>query len=261
MVVQINKLLTKGKATFLAYDQGFEHGPSDLNLKTVDPDYIMDIALEGHYNAVILQHGLAEKYHKGYYKDIPLIVKLNGHTRLTKNEPVSRQLCTVERAMKLGASAVGYTIYNGSTKEDDMMTEFSKIVDTAHDYGIPAIAWMYPRGQFVENSLDTDLLAYAARIGAELGADMIKINYNGDFEGFKWVVKCAARTKVLISGGGKVSSDEFLRKTDEVMKIGATGIAVGRNIWQHDKPFSMTKALQAIVHHKKSVEEAKKFLE
>ena len=261
LTIQINKLLTNGRAIFLAYDQGMEHGPVDLNLKNVDPNYIMDIALEGHYNGVILQHGTAEKYYQDYYKDIPLIVKLNGHTNMTKKEPVSRQLCSVERAIKLGANAVGYTLFNGSSEENDMMIEFSKIVDTAHDYGLPVIAWAYPRGQFIKDSNSTETIAYAVRIAAEMGADIIKVKYNHDFEGFKWVVKNACRAKVVISGGIHEEINQFLEKTEEILKTGAIGLAVGRNIWQSEKPFSLTKAIQAIIHHNKTVEEAKKFLE
>ncbi|MFC2135769.1 class I fructose-bisphosphate aldolase [Bacteroidota bacterium] len=261
MTIQINKLLTNGKAIFLAYDQGMEHGPVDFNLKNVDPNYILDIALEGHYNGIILHHGTAEKYYQNYYKDIPLIIKLNGQTTMTKTEPISKQLCSVERAIKLGADAVGYTIYDGSENEDDMIAEFSQIVDTAHDYGIPVIAWAYPRGKFVPDSTDTNLLAYATRVAAELGADMIKIQYNGDLEGFKWVIKNACKAKVVISGGSKEDPIQFLQKAKDVMSIGASGMAVGRNIWKHEKPFSLTKALQSIIYHEKSVEEAKKFLE
>ena len=261
MTVQINKILTNGKALFIAYDQGMEHGPTDLNLKNVDPNYIMDIALEGHYDAVILQHGTAEKYYQDYYKDIPLIIKLNGQTSMTKMEPMSKQLCSVERAIKLGASAVGYSIYNGSENEDDMMQTFSKIVDSAHDYGLPAIAWTYPRGKFVQDRQNTDILAYSVRVAAELGADIIKVQYNGDVEGFKWVIKNACKAKVIFSGGPRMSSYDYLVKAKEAMEIGAIGLATGRNIWQNEKPFSLTKAIQAIVYHNKSVEEAKKLLE
>ncbi len=261
MTIQINKLLTNGKAIFLAYDQGLEHGPSDFNLKNCDPNYILDIALEGHYNGVILHHGIAEKYYQDYYKDIPLIIKLNGKTNLKNLEPVSRQLCSVERALKLGASAVGYTIYTGSEHEDEMMAEFGKIVESAHDYGLPVIAWMYPRGKFIQNPADTNLLAYAARIGAEIGADILKMNFNGDVEGLKWIVKNAGRTKIMIAGGHKEDSESFLRLTHNIMQTGVIGLAVGRNVWQSEKPFSLTKAIQSIIFHGKSVDEAKKFLE
>ncbi len=260
MSIQINKFLKNGKSLLLAYDQGLEHGPVEFNLKNCNPNYIMDMALEGHYNGIILQHGMAEKYYQDYYKEIPLVVKLNGQTSMTKIEPVSRQLCSVERAMKLGASAVGYTIYNGSEYEDEMMAEFSRIVEKAHDYGLPVIAWMYPRGKFVQDQMSTETIAYATRVGAELGADMLKIKYNGDFEGFKWVLKMAGKSKVLISGGPKLEPEQFLNRTHEIMRLGVTGMAVGRNMWKQDKPFSLTKAVQSIMFHNKSVEEAKKFL-
>ncbi|MFH1770525.1 MAG: fructose-bisphosphate aldolase [archaeon] len=260
MTIQINKILKKGKAIYLAYDQGMEHGPSDFNLKNVDPNYILDIALEGHYNGIVLQAGIAEKYYQDYYKDIPLIVKLNGQTMMTHGEPNSKQLCSVERAMKLGASAVGYTFYCGSEYEDEMMVEISNIVEKAHDYGIPVIVWVYPRGKYVSNKMDTNLIAYGVRVAAELGADIIKTKFNGDYEGFKWVIKNAGKTKVVLSGGDKVSPEAFIEETYNLMQIGATGRAVGRNIWQDEKPFSLTKALHAVVFDNKTVEEAKKFL-
>ncbi len=261
MTIQIKKLLSNDKALFLAYDQGVEHGPTDFNVKNCDPNYILDIALEGRYNAIILEHGTAEKYYQDYYKDIPLIVKLSAATSMTRNEPRSRQMCSVERAIKLGASGVGYVMYNGSEFEQDMMVEFSKIVDTAHDYGLPVVAWAYPRGKFVEDQNNTQTVAYATRIAAELGADIIKIRYNGDIDGLKWTIKNAGRAKVVIAGGNHDAGHEgFLKMVKEVTDAGAHGIAVGRNVWQDDKPFSLTKSLQSIIFHKHSIEEAKKFL-
>jgi len=261
-MIQINKLFTNGKALFLAYDQGVEHGPTDFNTKNCDPNYILDIALEGRYNAVILEHGTAEKFYQDYYKDTPLIIKLSASTSMTRNEPFSKQICSVERAIKLGASAVGYVLYNGSEFENDMLADFSKVVDTAHDYGLPVVAWAYPRGKFVEDAHNTQTVAYATRIAAEMGADIIKIRYNGDFEGLKWIIKNAGRAKVVIAGGiHRPESEAFLQMVREVMDAGADGIAVGRNIWQDNRPFSLTKALQAIVINNATVEEAKKFLE
>src|SRR3989338_4331209 len=143
MRINIGKLLRKDRSLLLAYDQGLEHGPRDLNDKSVDPKYIFDIALEGMYDGIIVQHGIAEKYYNKYFRDIPLIVKLNGKTALTNIAPLSKQLCSVDRAIKLGAVGVGYTIYTGSPNEPEMFAEFSKVVETAHDYGMPVIAWMY----------------------------------------------------------------------------------------------------------------------
>ena len=262
MKINTTKILKNGRSMLLAYDQGLEHGPKDLNLTTVDPKYVFDIALEGMYDGIIVQAGIAEKYYHGYYKDVPLVVKLNGKTAFLDSPIVmSKQICSVERAIKLGASAVGYTIYDGSPLEPDMFTEFGKIVEQAHEYGIPVIGWMYPRGPKVINEIDTDTLAYAARVGLELGADFLKIKYNNNLEGFKWVVKCAGRAKVLVAGGSKMDEHAFLRMSDEIMKSGACGIAVGRNIWQHDRPYALTHAIRKLIHEGMSVDDALKFYE
>lgn len=260
MRINLHKILRKDKSLLLAYDQGLEHGPKDLNEKTVDPKYIFDIALEGLYDGVITQNGIAEKYYHSYYKDVPLIIKLNGKTTLTNIAPISRQLCSVDRAVKLGAVAVGYTIYTGSPNEPEIFTEFSKIVENAHDYGIPVIAWMYPRGPGIDEK-NNDVLAYSARVGLELGADMLKLKYNDDPNGFRWVVKCAAAAKVLVAGGDKVDEQHFLQKSEEIMKTGVTGMAVGRNVWQHDYPLAITKALRKIVYEGATSQEAEKVYE
>jgi class I fructose-bisphosphate aldolase len=236
-----------------------EHGPTDFNARNVDPEFFLNLALEGKYSAIALLPGVAEKYYQGAYREVPLILKLNAKTSLAKINPVSRQICSVERAVKLGASAVGYTIYDGSPNEPEMLQEFGKIVEQAHDYGLPVVAWMYPRGPEIKE-LDNNVLAYSARIGLELGADIIKMKFNGDVENLKWIVRCAGRTKVVISGGERTDPLTFLNEAGKVMGAGCLGMAVGRNIWQADKPYSVTKALQAVVYDGKSSLEAAQFL-
>lgn len=260
MEINLKKLFTKNKSLILAYDHGLEHGVSDFDLKNIDPDYILDIAVKGKFNAVVFQPGLAEKYFQNYKRKIPLIVKLNGKTNIAQIEPVSRQNCSVKRAIKLGADAVGYTIYLGSDFENVMLAEFGKIVEEAHNFKLPVIAWIYPRGKSIGNDRSTEILAYAARTGLELGADIVKINYNHDAEGFKWVVKAAGKTKVVVAGGAKKEDNEELQSTYEIIKAGASGLAIGRGIWQHKEPLKMTKALKKIIFENKSVNEAMKVL-
>ena len=261
MKINNAKLLKDNRSLMLACDQGLEHGPKDFNLTNIDPQYIMDIALEGRYNAVILQSGVAEKYYHEAYKDIPLVVKLNGKSSIPHIAPISKQICSVDRAIKLGADAVGYTVYDGSEREPEIFSDFGKVVEQAHDYGIPVIAWMYPRGKAVTNDESTDILAYSARIGLELGADFVKLKYNGDQEAYKWVVKSAGRTRVLAAGGDKLSPADFLQKTADILKTGATGVAVGRNIWQSNKPFGLTHALREIMFKHKKVEDVLHFID
>ena len=254
--IKIERIMKEDKCMILAYDQGFEHGPTDLNLKTVDPNYVLDIALEGRYTAVALQSGIADKYYTGYFKDVPLIVKLNGKTSFQKGDPFSLQHTSVRHALDLGAAGVGYTIYLGSEHEQQMFVEFGRICDQAHNAGIPVICWMYPRGKSVENDVDTNTLAYAARVAMELGADVVKLKYNGDIEGMKWVVKCAGKTKVIIAGGDKTNDKEFLDHVQGALDAGAVGVAVGRNIWQHETPFEATKALKKVIFEGKTSEQA-----
>ncbi len=246
-MIRLNKIMRQNKALFLAYDQGLEHGPTDFNDKSVDPDYILDIAKKGGFNAVILQKGLVEKYYSRYRRDVPLILKLNGKTNLVKGEPIAAQLCTVEEAIKLGAVAVGYTIYLGSIHEPRMMTVFEKIEKKAHDTGMPVIAWMYPRGKSIKNETARDTLAYAARVGLEIGADIVKLKYNGNKNDLKWIVKSAGKTRVVIAGGMKKAEKDFLRDVEEIMDAGAAGLAIGRNIWQHPNPLELTKKIKEII--------------
>ena len=192
------RLITKGRSIFLAYDQGLEHGPTDFNDKNVDPEYILEIALKAKLNGVILQKGVAEKYYKKKYASVPLILKLNGKTNIVKGDPVSRQLCTVKEAKKLGAKAVGYTIYLGSIHEEEMFVEFEKIEREARKAKLPVIAWIYPRGKAVKNPQSREMQAYAARVGLELGADMIKMHVSTNFNDFRWAVKSAGKA----SAGG-----------------------------------------------------------
>ena len=239
-----------GKRMLLAYDQGFEHGPStDFNEKNVDPAYIMDIAVKGKFNGIVFGKGVAEKYYDGR---VPLILKVNSKASLAKGEPISRQNCSVEYAVSLGAKAVGYTIYLGSQFDCEMFQEFGRIQEEAHKRGIPAIAWVYPRGQAVQNDTTKEIVAYAARIGLELGADAVKIKYTGDTDSFSWAVKSAGKAHVFMSGGPKApTDDDFLNQVKGVMQAGATGVAVGRNVWQNDDPLEMARKLREIIFQKK----------
>src|SRR5208283_2995262 len=245
----IDTFLTNGRSILLAYDQGFEHGPSlDFNDKNVDPSYIMEIAAKGGFNGIVFQKGLAEKYYNGR---VPLIIKVNGKSGLVKGEPDSKQNCSVEYAVSLGAKGIGYTIYLGSAYEGEMFHEFGKIQEQAHEHGIPAIAWIYPRGQAVTNDTSKEIVAYAARVGLELGADAVKIKYTGDPQTFSWAVKSAGRARVFMSGGPKTKTDEdFLNQVRGVIEAGAIGLAVGRNVWQHENPLRMAAALKEIIFKK-----------
>ncbi|MCL5432807.1 MAG: fructose-bisphosphate aldolase [Patescibacteria group bacterium] len=249
-MISLDKITTRGKALYLAYDQGFEHGPSDFNDENIDPNFILDIGIKSGSNAIILQKGIAEKYYfrSEHAKKIPLILKLNGKTNLVEGQdPYSPLLCTVDEALDLGAVALGYTIYVGSEFESKMTSEFSSVVRQAHEKGIPVIGWMYLAGKSIAGKDKKELTAYCARLGLELGADIIKIKYPGDLESLKWAVESAGKTKVVISGGVKEDEKEFLETAKTIMETEAIGMAVGRNIWQNKNPIEIAKKLKEII--------------
>lgn len=249
-MITMKSIFEDGKTLILACDQGFEHGPVDFNIVNIDSQYIFDLAKEGKYNAIAVQAGLAKQYYTREYHDVALIVKLNGKTSFDNKDPVSLQHTSVEYAVKLGASAVGYTIYLGSSNEQEMFREFGYICEEAHRFGIKAICWMYPRGPSIKNDLDTEVLAYAARIAHELGADVVKLKFNGDVEAMKWVVKSAGRTKVVFAGGNKVSESEFIEMAKQMKEAGACGLAVGRNVWQSEQPLKVSSELRKVFDFK-----------
>jgi hypothetical protein len=126
--------------------------------------------------------------------------------------------------------------------EEQMMAEFSRIEDEAHSAGLIVIAWMYPRGQKVAGKeRSKEVTAYAARLGMELNADMVKVAYTGDAESFSWVVKSAGKCKVLVQGGNKMEWNELSAEVTGGMQAGAAGIAIGRNVWQAENPIEISK--------------------
>jgi len=251
-----------GKAMILAYDHGMEHGPRDFDpaIGSEDPMHLLSLAADGNFTAVVMLPGTAQKYYPARFS-LPLILKVNAKSELfAGDDPYSPLLFAdtreaIEAAKVLGAGALGYTIYLGSSHESLMARELSSLCYAAHKASLPVVAWVYPRGSSFakENSgsatvrkalaeakelgLAVDetptIVAYAARAAFELGADMAKIKYSGSEESFRWAVRCAAGTKVVMSGGPKTkTAKEFLAQVAAVMQAGGAGVAVGRNVWQ-----------------------------
>ncbi len=248
-IASISKITRKGKAMILAYDQGLEHGPSsDFNSKNVDPLNIIEIAKKGKFTALAVHKGIAEKYCKEIkVSNVPLILKLNGKTNLVKSDPVSGQDCSVKEALNLGASAVGYTIYLGSEFESEMIETFGVIEEEAHSRGIPVVMWAYIRGSGVKNPDDGKLMAYASRVGLELGADIVKIRYTGSVKELKWAVTSSGRCKMVIAGGKKSEGKKFLQGVKDVIDSGGIGVAVGRNVWQAKDPLKVSRKIREVI--------------
>lgn len=248
MKVKFNRILRKGHGMFLAYDQGMEHGPTDFNDKNVDPSYIINIAKKGGFSALIFQKGIAEKYRAEIKKSkVPLIVKLNGKTSLVKGEPVSKAICSIKEAVGLGAVAVGYTIYIGSEFEEVMLSEAGEIIEEAHSRGLAVVVWIYPRGKSIKGKNKRELLAYSARVGLEIGADIAKLYSTGVKKDIEWAVESAGKCKIVVAGGKKKSVDGLLKEVKDAIAVGCAGIAIGRNVWQSKKPLDVARKLREVI--------------
>ena len=263
--------LKNGTALFLPYDQGLEHGPRDFfpNPAASDPKYIIGLALEGGFNGIAIQIGLAEKFYWDYAGEVPLVLKLNGKTDIPSAiDPLSPVNATVEDAVRLGADAVGYTLYVGTPAQPSDFAQYLRVRDEARRLGMPLIVWAYPRGAAIVAKGGKDsfyAVDYAARTASELGADMVKVNfphpekrtdvpepYRAEFsaqQAIDAVVRSANRTLLLVSGGERAGDEAMLEKARESMEAGATGLIFGRNVWQRsrDESLRFVAALQDIL--------------
>jgi class I fructose-bisphosphate aldolase len=257
-----------GTLLVLPMDQGFEHGPSDFfpNPDAVDPEFQFRLAHEGRYSAITLGIGLAEKYMGAYCGKVPLVLKLNGKTNIPDDaEAVSPLLSSVEDAVRLGADAVGYTLYVGSPRESDEIRQFKGVREDCERLGMPIVLWSYPRGRAIEAKGGKGTLFatdYAARVALEVGADVVKLHeplednerspepYRSNREPLperlRRVVRSAGRCLVMFSGGVREGDAAFLEKLALYMECGATGLVLGRNMWQ--RPYPEALALTARVH-------------
>jgi fructose-bisphosphate aldolase/2-amino-3,7-dideoxy-D-threo-hept-6-ulosonate synthase len=170
-------------------------------------------------------------------------------------------VCSVEEALKVGADAVSVHINIGSKTEANQLQKLGNVAERCNEWSMPLLAMMYPRGAKVSDQYGEEFVAHAARAGAELGADMIKTNYTGDPDSFGRVIE-SCPVPVIIAGGPKVETDtELLQMISDAIATGARGVAIGRNVFQHDKPTHIVRAITRIVHENASVEEALKEVE
>lgn len=254
-----------GTLMILPIDQGLEHGPRDFfdAPESQDPSFQFRIASEGRFSAIACQIGLAEKYYPSYAGKIPLILKLNGKTEIPPDgSPLSPIIASVEDAVRLGADAVGYTLYIGSSRQDEDFEQFRRIRQDADRWGMPVVVWSYPRGSAIDARGGKDTIYaidYAARVAHELGADVIKLNVPKidaeklaqapqAYQGRDWteesaleqIIRSAGHSLVIFAGGERSEGSTALGKAEACMRAGATGLIFGRNVWQR----SSTEALQ-----------------
>jgi fructose-bisphosphate aldolase / 2-amino-3,7-dideoxy-D-threo-hept-6-ulosonate synthase len=245
---------TDGHTVIVPMDHGVSVGP----IKGIENmQATVNRLNQGAVDAVVLHKGLAKRVDVG---KAGLIVHLSAISNLTPNCNNKVQVCTVLEALRLGADAVSVHVNVGAEHEHKMLSVLGEVADECDLYGVPLLAMMYPRGPNIKNEHDTEAVAHAARLGAELGADIIKTNYTGTVDSFRAVTE-GCPVPVIIAGGPKAkTTEDVLQTTYESMQAGAAGLSIGRNVFQHENPAAIVKALCAIVHQSATVAQVKKLL-
>jgi len=210
----------------------------------------------GGANAILMHKGIVRAGHRGAGKDVGLIIHLSGGTSLSPDPNAKELVCTVEEAITLGADAVSVHINLGAETDKEMLQQLGHVSERCLRWQIPLVAMMYTRGAKIKNEFDVKNVKHAARVGAELGADIVKVPYTGSVKSFTEVIQ-GCPVPVVIAGGPKMGSDQDIFKMVEgALKAGAAGLSIGRNAFQHKMPDKMVKALSKMVHHGASVKEA-----
>lgn len=213
---------------------------------------------QGGADAVLVNRGIAKTVDT---QNTGLIIHLSGITLLCPEPNNKTQISTVKDAVRLGADAVSVHVNVGAKNEQNMLATLGKVACECDDYGMPLLAMMYPRGPNIKDPHNVEVVAHAARLGAELGADIIKTNYTGNPETFKQVVD-SCPVPVIIAGGAKIdTTKDLLQMVKDSITAGGAGLSIGRNVFQHENPKNITKALCGIVHCGLTVDKALKFLE
>lgn len=277
-------LRPSGTSLILPYDQFIEHDNrhADAGNGSDDPDFIMNLAEKGEYNAVAIHYGVAKRNWSKLNGSVPLIIKINGKTSFpSQSNALSVHTSWVEDCVRMGAVGIGYTMYYGSPAQNEDLPQLASVREECDRFGMPLIVWAYPRGSAVDakgGKEGTYAIQSAVRMAMEMGATIVKANLpvamsEDDFnneaipELFKeqereilklkdayeqkkaraaLVVRAAQGIPVLFSGGSKISDEDLLQNAAACLHAGAFGFIFGRNMWKRDtaKALEITKKLQ-----------------
>lgn len=245
-IIRLNQLFKNSQRTFiLPLDHGITIGPvqglGDL------PTLVKSV--KDNVDAVVVHKGMVNQI--ADYIDIGkcgLIVHLSASTTLSPDPNRKEIVTSVYQAIKLGASAISVHINLGSSTEPEMLKDLGKTAELCDYWGMPLLAMMYVRDGTKESEYNSVKIKQAARVAEELGADIVKVNYTGNIESFSEVTS-SVKIPIIIAGGPKMSSDEdLLMMISDSVKAGAKGVAIGRNVFQHENPSLLATQIKNILN-------------
>ena len=240
--MRLSRIMRNGRMLCIPMDHGISNGPIP---GLEDPSVIIHECAPAGLTSVIINKGILKSLDA--VPSVGILVHFSSSTfrSLTPNRKVLTG--SVEEAVRMGADGVSLHINIGGREEPEMLQDLGMVAERCQNWDMPLLAMMYPRGENVSNPNDPEIVAHAARIGAECGADIIKTVYTGDVDSFARIVK-STPVPVVVAGGPKTGSDaELLSMTEDVMAAGAAGVTYGRNVFAHRNPPAMTRALARII--------------
>lgn len=246
-----------GKSLIVAMDHG-----SAMNVfpDLLDTERVLEEIVSNGADAFLTTFGIVKNYWR-VLKDVGIILRIDGGiSMIREGKKRYSQLFSVEDALRLGADAVGCMGLPGCDFESDTLNYLAGITAEAHKWNVPVLAEMLPGG-FNKNLHTPENIAMSARMGVELGADIIKTEYPRDMDSFKEITKGVFKPLVVLGGSKSGNHEDLLKMVKNAIDAGASGVAIGRNIWGYKEPGKMTAALSAIIHNGATVGEAMNILE
>jgi len=238
------------RALIVAMDHG-----SYMNVlpQAEDPGKILDSIREAGADAVLTTAGIAANY-ADRFGSMSLILRVDGSGSMLDSGATFEQRYTVEDALRLGADAIAAMGFPGEGK-GDTLHNLGRLASQCLAWNMPLLAEMVPGG--FNPSLHTpENITLASRIGVELGADIIKTSYTGDPDSFRKLTAGVFAPVVVLGGDKKGTISELLQMVHDAVEAGANGVAVGRNVWQHDDAGGVVRALARVIHEGATVREA-----
>ncbi len=253
--VRLSRIMKNGKILCVPMDHGLTDGPI-RGIKDINS--IAEKVARGGATCMVLHKGMIKSLRKAY---LPVLLHLSGSTSLSSEPNRKVKVADVLEAVRLGADGISAHInIGGEVSEPSMLMDLGEIAADSDEFGMPLLAMMYGRGPNVKNRFDPKLISHVARVGAELGADIVKVPYTGDPDSFREVTG-GVSIPVIIAGGPKVENDlDVLKMVAGAIEAGAAGVAFGRNIFQHSNPEKMVRAIASVIFERMSPEEAMAYL-
>jgi fructose-bisphosphate aldolase/2-amino-3,7-dideoxy-D-threo-hept-6-ulosonate synthase len=208
------------------------------------PSTIVQAVIKGGANALLISPGFYRAVAQVVPPSVGIVLRVSLTAGLSADGTQETPIATLDTALRMDADAIAVSVFFGRPGDVDIYRWLAQLADASQAYDMPVVAEMMPPA---DRFYEAEAIAHAARIGMELGADIVKTNYCGNIEAFKQVV-AAVPVPIIIAGGPSGGQSESTVKTArDAIKAGAAGVAFGRRVWQADDPEGETRQLKQVI--------------